>query len=69
MALDITILQRKFAFEEHGLPDPNRELSVMEVRDFYSNTYPELNNASIIGPEIKDGAQVFSFKTNLGSKG
>lgn len=69
MPLEIAVLPRKFFFEKEELPDPNNTLKVKEVVDFYSMQYPELNNASIVGPEIKDGAQVFTFKTILGDKG
>ena len=46
MALEIKGLQRVFKFKKDSkelvLSDPNNELSVNEVMDFYSMTYPEL---------------------------
>lgn len=69
MGLQIEVLKRKFMFDEQELPEPNPSFSTTEVRDFYSGQYPELNNASIIGPVIKDGKQLFTFKTIIGSKG
>lgn len=69
MSLQITVLKRKFIFEEKELPEINEKLSAKQVADFYSGQYPELNNATIVGPEIKDGEQVFTFKTVLGQKG
>lgn len=69
MTLQIEVLQRKFKFEEQELPEPNPDFTPQQVVEFYSAQYPELNNASIVGPVIKDGVQEFSFKTVLGTKG
>ena len=69
MSLQIEILPRRFKFEEQELPDPSPDMKVKQVIDFYSAQFPELNNASIVGPEIKDGKQEFTFKTVLGDKG
>lgn len=69
MALQIEILQRKFVFDKQTLPDPNPDFSAEQVREFYSAQYPELNNASIVGPNIINDSQEFSFKTVLGTKG
>lgn len=54
MALEIKGLQRVFKFKKDSmelvLDDPNSELSVNEVMDFYSMTYPELTTATVHGP-------------------
>ena len=55
MALEIKGLQRIFKFRKDSkelvLSDPNSSLSVNEVMDFYSMTYPELTTATVHGPE------------------
>ena len=56
MALEIKGLQRVFKFKKDSkelvLSDPNNELSVNEVMDFYSMTYPELTTATVHGPDF-----------------
>ncbi len=73
MALTIKHLKRQFAFKKDGnkitLPDPNPELSVTEVMNFYANQYPELTTSTVGGPEIKDDMAVYTFKTTIGTKG
>ena len=69
MALSIKNLVREFSFNDTILPDPNPTLSPDEVMALYSGTYPELNNATLVGPEIVEDKQVFTFKTVLGTKG
>ena len=58
MALEIKGLQRVFKFKKDSvelvLDDPNSELSINEVMDFYSMTYPELTTATVHGPEWED---------------
>lgn len=73
MALEIKGLQRVFKFKKDSmelvLDDPNSELSVNEVMDFYSMTYPELTTATVHGPEWEDDKAVYRFKTTIGVKG
>ena len=73
MALEIKGLQRVFKFTTHRyvvvLSDPNNELSVNEVMDFYSMTYPELTTATVHGPEWEEDKAVYRFKTTIGVKG
>ena len=63
MALEIKGLQRVFKFKKDSmelvLDDPNSELSVNEVMDFYSMTYPELTTATVHGPEWEDDKAVY----------
>lgn len=73
MALEIKGLQRVFKFKKDSvelvLDDPNSELSVNEVMDFYSMTYPVLTTAMVHGPEWEDDKAVYRFKTTIGVKG
>lgn len=64
-------LQRTFRHCQKSidLPDPNPAFTVAQVKDFYSNTYPELINANISGPELIDDKAQYSFTTVIGTKG
>ena len=73
MALEIKGLQRIFKFKKDSkelvLSDPDSSLSVNEVMDFYSLTYPELTTATVHGPEWEEDKAVYRFKTTIGVKG
>lgn len=73
MALEIKGLQRIFKIKRNSseleLPDPDSNMSVNEVMDFYSITYPELTTATVHGPEWEDDKAVYRFKTTIGTKG
>jgi len=62
-------LKRIFIHKEIELDDPNINLNVNDVLDFYSGQYPELTNASVEGPEIKEDKIVYKFQSNIGTKG
>lgn len=62
------ILKRRFKYKETVLDDiPN--LTVHEILKHYSMTFPELTNATIVGPNIVNGVAEYSFKTLFGTKG
>ena len=67
--MEIKGLERKFLYDNKELPEINVKLSPKEVMNVWSNTYPELNNGQVVGPEIVDEQQVFTFKSILGEKG
>lgn len=73
MALEIKGLKRVFKLKKNGetlrLDDPNPEMAVNEVMDFYSMTYPELTTATPHGPVMEDDCAVYEFKTTIGTKG
>lgn len=69
MSVTVTTLVREFAYNGVALPDPGPALTVEQVRDVYSATYPEIVTASIEGPEIKGGKQVYTFRRAVGTKG
>ena len=69
MPLKVSVLQRRFQFNQIELDDPNPSWNPNQVMVFYSNTYPELNNSHVEGPEIKDQTSVYMFKTSVGTKG
>ncbi len=73
MALEIKGLKRVFRLKKNGetlrLDDPNPEMTVNDVMDFYSMTYPELTTATPHGPMVEDDCAVYEFKTTIGTKG
>lgn len=73
MALEMKGLKRVFKMKKDNsvlkLNDPNPDMSLNEVMDFYSMTYPELTTATVHGPELDDDMAVYEFKTTIGVKG
>ena len=73
MALEINALKRVFRLKRGSntleLDDPDSNLSLNEVMDFYSMNYPELTTATVPGPEIENDRAVYQFKTTIGVKG
>lgn len=72
MSVQIQVLKRKFEIEINGKPiyldDPNPEMSIEEVSEFYSNHYPQLMNSIHTTNEL-DGNLIIKFKTIAGTKG
>ena len=62
-------LKRVFKYAAMTLPDPGPQFSAEEVRNLYTNTYPELASAAIDGPEAQDDALVYTFRKAVGTKG
>lgn len=73
MTLEIKGLKRVFQLKKNGstleLDDPDIHMSLAEVTDFYSMTYPELTTATVHGPEFEEDRVVYQFKTTIGTKG
>lgn len=73
MALEINALKRVFHLKKGNtvleLDDPDSNLSLNEVMDFYSMNYPELTTATVQGPDIENDRAVYQFKTTIGVKG
>lgn len=65
---EITIT-RKFNYNGIDLADPGIELSVDEVRLFYSTQFAELNTAMVTGPETNAGVRTYKFARAAGAKG
>ncbi|WP_158991723.1 PRTRC system protein C [Mucilaginibacter sp. L196] len=69
----VNTLSRIFLHKENGqevrLADPGKDYSTEAVLNFYSNTYPILTTAKIIGPEIRDDEVRYRFETTMGTKG
>lgn len=69
MALIKTELKRVFEYKKEKLADPNPALTPAEVIDFYSDTYPELVNATMTGPKIEGDNAIFNFEVKFKEKG
>jgi PRTRC genetic system protein C len=64
-----TALIREFRYNAVRLADPLPTMTLLQVRDFYSNVYPELTSADIEGPEQAGNKQIFTFRRAVGTKG
>ncbi len=60
---------RAFKFGNRTLPDPNPKLSPAQIKDHYAALYPELTSAAVEGPQLKNGKQVYTLATQVGTKG
>ncbi|MGF6976383.1 PRTRC genetic system protein C [Paraburkholderia sp. JPY465] len=67
--MQTTALEREFRYNGAKLTDPSPAFSLQQVRDFYANTYPEIVNSEIEGPEIVGNKNVFTFRRAVGTKG
>ena len=62
-------LIREFKHGSVKLADPNPAFSLEQVREFYATAYPELLNADIEGPELRENRQIYTFRRAVGTKG
>lgn len=73
MAMEIIGLPRKFEVELAGknivLEDPNPSASVDTVRRIYSDIYPELVSATVVGPNTTPECIKYVFSPKAGTKG
>ena len=63
------VLTRFFEVNGQKLPDPNPQLTVEEVRTFYTHEFPDIATASITGPEVIGDKLLYRFSRAIGSKG
>jgi PRTRC genetic system protein C len=69
MTIQAKTLIRKFTFNGVNLPDPGPNFSVDEVKDIYSNQYPDLATAIVNEPSISGDVATYTFTRNVGTKG
>lgn len=73
MAMEIKGLPRTFELEAQGktvvLSDPNPSASVDTVKRLFSDLYPELVSATVIGPTITSESVAYKFSPKAGTKG
>jgi len=67
--MESRVLTRFFEVNGQKLPDPNPQLTVEEVRTFYSHEFPDIATASITGPEAVGDKLRYQFTRAIGSKG
>ena len=62
-------LLREFYYNGVRIPDPGPEMTVEQVRDLLSPSYPEMATASLTGPEDMGNVLRYTFNRAIGSKG
>jgi len=60
---------REFHYNGIRIPDPGPELTVDQVRDLLTPSYPEIATASVSGPEATGNALRYTFSRAIGTKG
>lgn len=64
------LAKRVFNYGSLDLVDPDVNMSVDDVKSFYSSVYPELTQSVVEGPEYDNsGNVVYEFKKTVGTKG
>jgi PRTRC genetic system protein C len=67
--IEARVLSRSFSYSGMKLPDPDPRMTPEEVKNLYSNQYPELASAAIAGPEASADYLQYSFVRAIGTKG
>jgi PRTRC genetic system protein C len=67
--LKVEALQREFFYNGSRIPDPAPNLSVEQVRELLTPTWPEIATATLEGPEDTGSALRYTFNRAIGSKG
>jgi PRTRC genetic system protein C len=67
--LKAEILPREFYLNGTRIPDPSPQMSVEQVRDLLTPTYPEIATATLTGPEDTGTTLRYTFSRAIGSKG
>jgi PRTRC genetic system protein C len=68
-SLKVDSLQREFFYNGSRIPDPAPNLSVEEVRELLTPSWPEIATATLEGPEDTGTALRYTFNRAIGSKG
>lgn len=67
--MQIRAMEREFYFNGTRIPDPSPKMTVEEVRDLLTPTYPEIATATLTGPDATGSALRYTFDRAIGSKG
>jgi PRTRC genetic system protein C len=67
--LKTSSLPREFVFNGSRIPDPDPQMSIDQVRDLLTPSYPEIATATMTGPEDTGTSLRYSFSRAIGSKG
>ena len=62
-------LHREFFYNGTRIPDPAPTLTVEEVRELLTPSFPEIATATLVGPEDTGGTLRYTFSRAIGSKG
>ena len=68
-SLTVNALHREFFYNGTRIPDPAPGLTVEQVRELLTPSYPEIATATLEGPEDTGGALRYTFSRAIGSKG
>ena len=68
-SLKAEVLLREFDYNGVRIPDPAPQMTVDQVRDLLTPTYPEIATATLTGPEDTGAALRYTFSRAIGSKG
>jgi PRTRC genetic system protein C len=68
-SLKAEVLLREFNYNGVRIPDPAPQMSVEQVRDMLTPTFPELATATLTGPEDTGTVLRYTFSRAIGSKG
>jgi PRTRC genetic system protein C len=68
-SLKVEALHREFFYNGTRIPDPAPSLTVEQVRETLTPSYPELATATLVGPEDTGGTLRYTFSRAIGSKG
>ena len=68
-SLTATPLYREFFYNGTRIPDPAPNLTVEQVRELLTPTFPEIATATLTGPEDTGTALRYTFNRAIGSKG
>lgn len=69
MALQSTVITRKFTYNGISLGDPAPGKDPDQIRIFYATQFPELLTAIVEGPVTKGGVATYTFQRAVGTKG
>ena len=69
MAIQVEEAVREFHYNGTSLGDPGKGMSVQQVRDLYSATFPELGGGVVEGPTRKGNRLIYEFRRAAGTKG
>jgi PRTRC genetic system protein C len=68
-SLTVNALHREFFYNGTRIPDPAPSLTVEQVRELLTPSYPEIATATLEGPEDTGGSLRYTFSRAIGSKG
>lgn len=67
--LKAEVMVREFHYNGIRIPDPGPDLTIDQVRDLLTPSYPEIATASVSGPEASGSVLRYTFSRAIGTKG